>query len=144
MYQYMKNYKLELYSDFNQILLSDEEWEGDDGPTNWTDKNINEFACKGTYIVGLGVIENDDHIITLTLHDNPPFADVDLWDHIVDIPFKAPSGEIYIGDEGIEIPKGEYVVRWSIKKLNEDSAEYKLDMWSGHLNDITVHKQLKK
>ena len=139
----MKEYKLDIDSDFYQIIISDEEWEGLDGPTDWTEKNLNNFAISGTYVAGLKVVENDNHKLSVVLHDEPILPNLDNWEHIVDIPFEAPTGILDIQEESIEIPPGKYIIRWSIKKISAEEAEYHIDMWEGEIEEVTVIKQME-
>lgn len=136
----MKTFKLDICSDFNQILFSDEEWEGEDGPTDWTDDDVAKFICVGTYAIGLGVVENDDHIILVNLHEQAPPLNEEEWSHIVEAPFEAASGNIDVEGEEIEIPSGKYILRWSFHKVDDENIKYQIDLWNGQLDTVNVIK----
>ena len=139
----MKEYKLEIDSDFYQIIISDEDWEGLDGPTEWTEQNLKNFAIAGTYVAGLKVVENDSHQLSVVLHDEAILPNTNNWEHIVEIPFEAPTGILDIQEESIEIPPGKYVIRWCIKTISEDEVTYHIDMWEGEIEKVTVIKQME-
>lgn len=139
----MLKVNLEISSDFNQIQIWDEDCESLE-PPEWNDDAVNNFACFDDKALFLGVIENDDHNILLTVHDEKPGVDFDAWDHVVEAPFHTPTGNIEIAEELIELPPGQYVVRWSIKALGDDRGLYQLDMWSGENSDVTVLKKMER
>lgn len=133
-------YVLTIYSDFNQIQIYDSAWEDDS--LEWSDSDLENFVCTSTHALGLGVIHNDDHIINLILHDTAPELEINAWDHVVDAPFDVATGSLDIADKMIEIPTGQYTVRWLIKKINNTQGQYHIDMWKGDIGKVKVHKRL--
>jgi len=76
------------------------------------------------------------------LHDNAIEPKTDYWDHIVDLPFEAPTGVVDIQEESITIPSGKYTLRWCIKQIGDDEIKYHIDLWKSEQTDTTVIKQL--
>ncbi len=132
---------MELVSDFGQIqIYDDEEFDGDE--LDWTEESLVEFAVFGDQCVGLQVIENDDHKIPVSVLATAPEADLSSWDHIVEVPFECLSSKITIADEELNLPAGNYTVRWSIKKTGEFRGNYQLDFVAQQSAGRRVLKQM--
>ena len=134
--------ELEVFSDFGQIQVFDGDFDPceSDAELDWDDDAISKFGCYCPQVVALGVIENDDHKIPLSIHDTAPEAEIEKWDHIVEFPFECLSGSVDIAEESIALPKGKYALRWSVKKVGE-SGEYRIEFIKSDLADINVIKQ---
>lgn len=47
---------------------------------------MSKFACFEEKALFLGIIENDDHNVQLTVYDEKPALDIEPWDHVVGAP----------------------------------------------------------
>jgi hypothetical protein len=139
----VKKIDLEIFSDFGQIQIWDEDWDSLE-PPDWNEESFNDFACFDDQAIFLGVIENDDHNIHLTIYDERPAEEIEPWDHVVEAPLHTPTGNIEIAEEAVSLPPGQYTVRWSIKRVGDDEANYQLDMWPEKSEKVSVLKRLDR
>ena len=62
---------------------------------------------------------NFDAPLVVELHDAEPDADLDAWDHVVELALPLPSGRLCLEGSGgsgvceLEVPGGSYAARWA-------------------------------
>ncbi|MEK9713579.1 MAG: hypothetical protein VW258_13530 [Thalassolituus sp.] len=130
--------KISTISDFGQLQIFD--GSEIEEPPMWDDSAMQSFAAVSDGAVFLGVVNNDNHEIEVSLLSQTPDIDTEYWDHVVIIPFET-SGDFCFGEQEMKMPAGSYSVCWYIRRVGS-SAVYKLDFWQDAQKIIEVLKKM--
>ena len=139
----MKSYQLEIFADYNQVLLHDEAIE-DDVSESWDEKAYKQMVDVSNGVVSLATARNLDVPIEVVVCDIEPSEDTGSWDHVVQCGINLPTGRLivrgvsdYLPDtKRIELKPGQYSV-WllygELNTLSDDGLEgndhYKVLLW---------------
>lgn len=139
-----EKYELELFADYCQFYLQDEEASGDLS-NSWTKQASDELLALAPSTIGVGTASNTTVPVTIELHDSPPEEDLALWDWVNECSLDVPSGKIVIAgctDDffdalRIRVEPGTYRARIFYGGLNtveyatEGDDHYKVALWRG-------------
>jgi len=139
----LKSYQLEIFADYNQILLHDESIE-DDAAESWGEEAYKQMVDTFDGCVALATARNLDVPVEIVVCDTEPLEDANSWDHIVQCSINLPSGKLvvrgvsdYLPDaKRIELEPGQYSV-WllysGLNTLSDDGLDgndhYKVVLW---------------
>lgn len=139
----MRTHRLELFADYFQFYLQDEDAEGDLS-NSWNDE---AFACllalaPGT--VGVGTVRNVDVQVSVEVLEAEPSFDLRQWDMVNECELQVASGRIVIAGcteyfpdaQRIEVTPGTYATRILYRGLGsvgrdglEGEDEYHVQLW---------------
>jgi hypothetical protein len=136
----------EIFADYHQFYLQDEEADGDLSDA-WTDESVSNLLAVVEGAIGVGTVRNMDVPVTVEIHTNEPELDSEKWDRVNECSLSVPSGKIVIAGctdyfpnaERIVLEPGTYRVRISYGKLKSTSADgldgedhYRVQLWLGN------------
>jgi len=137
------SYILNLFADYYQLYLQDEEEVGDQ-PDDWGDQLVTNMIAVAPGIIGIGTARNMTVPVQVDLLDRHPDDDFDSWDHVTKASLDVPSGQVVIAGcsdyflEATQIPvaPGSYRVRINSRglgKISENGLEgddqYQVVIW---------------
>ena len=153
-----EKYEFELFADYHQFYLQDEEAEGDLSDS-WTEQAVESFLALAPGTIGVGTVRNMTVHVTIEVHDGEPEKDFALWEQINECSIDVPSGKIvvagctdYFPDAArISVELGTYRARvfyGDLDTLSEDGLDggdkYKVALWRGETIEPKVIKQRAK
>ena len=151
----MKQYELELYADYFQLYLQDEQAEGDLSDS-WTNEACTRMLALAPGTVGIGTLRNVDVNVLLEIHESEPPLNQNDWDHIAECGLSVPSGKIVIAGctdyfpDAARIPTepGHYRVRLCSGRFETITTEwepaddlYRVQLWPDSREEMKVIKQ---
>ncbi|MFD8013888.1 hypothetical protein [Streptomyces sp. NPDC058955] len=127
---------LELFADYFQIHVLDEESEGDFGDV-WTDQTIRDGLAVTEDALAIGTAVNSTVAVGVHVLADRPDDDSDDFDHVVEASFHAPSGRLivmgctdYLADAArFDVPAGWTRARASRRNLA--AAVRRLESYEG-------------
>ena len=150
-----ERYEFELFADYHQFYLQDEEAEGDLSD-NWTEQAVESLLALAPGTTGVGTVRNMIVPVTIEVHDGEPEKDFALWEQINEWSIDVPSSKIvvagctdYFPDAArISVEPGTYRARvfyGDLDTLSEDGLDgddkYKVALWRGERIEPKVIKQ---
>jgi hypothetical protein len=150
----MPRYEFDLFADYFQFFLQDEEAEGDLS-CSWTDEAIESGAALAPGTIGVGTARNMTVPVTIEVCDSAPDESFNEWDKVYECSIDVPSGKIVVAGctdywpdaARIEVAPGPYrarVYQGALDKLSENGLEgddhYKVVLWPAALVQPTRHK----
>lgn len=151
----MTNIKFELFADYFQFYLQDEQSDGIDGDS-WTDSASNARLALEANAFAVSTARNMEVPVEIAVSDTSPDLDLSLWDHVVKFSIGVPSGRLVVAGctdyfpdaERIFLDGGCYEVRVLYANLDKLSADgldgddhYRVELWKGHATPLKVLKQ---
>jgi hypothetical protein len=91
----LASYTLNLFADYYQLHLQDEEEAGDQ-PDDWGDQLVKKMIAVAPGIIGIGTARNMTVPVHVDLLDRHPDDDFDSWDHVTEASLDVPSGQMVI------------------------------------------------
>ncbi|MCH7230671.1 hypothetical protein L0U85_07375 [Glycomyces sp. L485] len=155
--------QLELFADYHQIHLLDENTEADFGDL-WTATAMQNSVAVGADALAIGTEVNVTVAVTVELHTRAPGLDADQFDNVVEASVKAASGRLVVlgctdyFPEAHRIPVEPGWVRvrtsrWNLRKaaqaahLSDDNGEtmerLRIQVWPGPRRQLAVIKRWK-
>ena len=140
---FLKSYQLEIFADYNQVLLHDEAIE-DDISESWSEKAYIQMVDVADGVVSLATARNLDVPIEVVVCGAEPSEDADSWDHVVQCGINLPSGRLIVrgvsdylpSAKRIELMPGQYsawLLYGGLDTLSDDGLEgddhYKVLLW---------------
>lgn len=153
----MTEYVFELFADYFQFYLQDENADGIDGES-WTDGALEARLALESGAFAVSTARNMDVPVTVAILDGPPDQDVSGWDHAVEFSIDVPSGRLVVAGcmdffpdaERIPLRGGTYEARVlfaNLEALSEDGLggedRYRVELWTGQAKPLRVIKQHK-
>jgi hypothetical protein len=154
-----EKYEFELFPDYYQFYLQDEQTIGDLSDS-WLDRaNEGCFALVPGTISVATVQNRRDVPVIVEIHDGEPENNFDEWDWVIDISIDIPSGKIvvagctdYFPDAArISVEPGSYRARVFYGELNsvsvddcEGNDKYKVALWLGEAVNPKFMKRYAK
>ncbi|WP_192820957.1 hypothetical protein [Rufibacter sp. LB8] len=154
----IKEIQTDLFADYFQFYLLDEELEGDLSDS-WTQEACDRFLALAQGTIGVGTVRNMDVPVTIEIFNTEPKLPLDLtpYDQINECDLELPSGKLVISGcteyfpdaQRIELEKGLYRTRiyyGNLDKLSEDGLDgedfYHLHLWlSNNKAELKIIKQ---
>lgn len=148
-------YSFEIFADYYQLYLMDDEQEPD-YPSDVTDLDCSNMAKVAPYIVAVYTARNMTVPLTVRVNTTEPEVNLDQWDHVVGCSVDVPSGKLvvigctdYLPDaQRLDLQPGTYQVRICYGNLDSLSANrlygddyYVVDLWQGQTQELKVLKQ---
>lgn len=151
----MRSYAFELFADYFQFYLQDENAEGDLGGS-WTDEAVERLLALAPGTIGVGTVRNMEVPVVVEVGEQAPHDDLDEWDQVNECDLEVPSGRIVIAGctdyfptaARIEVPAGSYRARvyyGNLDRLSENGLggedRYKVALWPAAPGPMKVVKQ---
>ena len=149
------NYSLEIFADYHQFYLMDDE-EQPDYPSEITELDCSNMAKIAPYIIAVYTTRNTTVPVNVRISNSDPGINFDLWDHIVECSIAVPSGRLvvlgctdYLPEaQRLEMLSGTYQARICYGNLDTISVNcldgtdhYTVDLWQGQMQKLQVIKQ---
>jgi len=140
----MTAYNLELFADYFQFYVQDDDRTIGDLSSAWTPEAVDHLLAVGPGVVGVGTVRNMNVPVTIEIHDREPPGDLDLWEHVTECGLEVRTGRLVVAGctdyfpdaKRIQVGPGIYKVRVScggLDTLSEDGLEgddrYRLQLW---------------
>lgn len=151
----LKRFEYELFADYFQFYLQDEEASRDEIP-NWAPEAVDRMLEVTPGVVVVGTVRNMNVPVVVEVHDSPPADDLSAWDQVNECSLDVPSGRIVIAGctddfseaARVEVAAGSYRARIYYGKLADVSADqltgndnYKVVLWKDAPGPVQVLKQ---
>ena len=151
----MDEYRYELFADYHQFYLQDEQADGDLSDS-WTQSATDILLALAPGTIGIGTARNMTVPVTVQISDGPPHDDLADWDQVNECSLNVSSGQIVIAGctdyfpeaARIRMAPGWYRARifyGGLHTLSEDGLEgadhYKIVLWPGTEIEPRVLKQ---
>lgn len=122
------SYSLNLFADYHQFYLQDEQAETDT-PADWGEQLTTHMIAVDPGIVGIGTARNMTVPVRVDLLVTRPDDDFDGWDHVAEASLEVPSGQIVIAGCTDYFPEA--------KRLPVSPGSYRVRVYSGGLNTLS-------
>lgn len=149
--------ELELFADYFQFYLQDDDERFGDLSKAWTDEAVERMLAVAPGVVGVGTARNMTVPIVVEVLDEEPAADFDQWEHVVEAGLEVQSGRLVVAGctdylpaaERLPVSVGIYRVRMSccgLSTITENGLEgddrYRVQLWQvARLEPPVVRKQ---
>ena len=80
----LSKHELEVFADYNQFYLQDDDSRCGDLSDSWTEEATAQLLALAPRTVGIGTIRSTPVPVTIEIHDGAPPLDIDAWDHVVE------------------------------------------------------------
>ena len=139
----MDSISLQLFADYKQFYLQDEQASGDLSDA-WTDDAVDRLLAVAPGVIGIGTARNADVPVDVVVLDGPPSDDFAGWDRVNECTLEVPSGRIAIAGctdyfpdaTRLSVPAGTYRARifyGGLDTLSEDELDgkdrYRIALW---------------
>ena len=139
----MADYQFEIFADYFQFYLQDEQAEGDLSDA-WTEEAVQDLLALTDGTIGVGTVRNMTVPVTVQVLNGPPDDDLTSWDRVNEGSIRVPSGSIVVAGctdyfataARIAVNPGWYRARiyyGNLQTLSEDGLEgedhYKIVLW---------------
>lgn len=88
-------YKLELFADYFQFYLQDEQSKGDLS-SSWTEQAVSDMLAVAPGIIGVGTVRNLTVPVEVEVLTSQSTNDFAQWNHVTEASLEVPSGHIII------------------------------------------------
>lgn len=152
----MPEYHYELFADYFQFYLQDEQAEGDLS-NSWTPEAVKILLALAPGTIGVGTVRNMDVPVTVEVQQTTPREeDFSIWDQVNECSIDVPSGTLVIAGctdyfpeaARILLAPGHYGARiyyGQLADLSDDGLEgndyYKIVLWPSGKLELNVLKQ---
>lgn len=148
-------YTFEIFADYHQFYLMDDEREPD-YPSDVTELDCRNMAKVKPYIVAVYTARDMTLPVTIHVSDTDPGIDLSEWDHVVECSVDVPSGRLVVvgctehlpNARRLQLQPGTYQVRVCYRRLDTASDSgldgddcYEIDLWLGQNRKLEVLKQ---
>ncbi|PSB88012.1 hypothetical protein C5F63_08785 [Photobacterium damselae subsp. damselae] len=79
----MEEFELELFADYHQFYLQDDEVEKNDLGDAWTEEVIERLSASTYFAIGIGTVRNMDVPVFIKILEAEPSINFDDWEHVV-------------------------------------------------------------
>lgn len=93
----MKKHTFELFADYSQFLLSDEN-SPENFETFWTESTHRDKLAIGDNVIGVRTIQATEVVVDVEVHDSPleRFDDAESWYQVAECSLDIPSGKLVV------------------------------------------------
>ncbi|RYE51609.1 MAG: hypothetical protein EOP21_00955 [Hyphomicrobiales bacterium] len=150
----MASHTFDLFADYFQFYLQDEEASGIDGDS-WNDEATERMLAVAPGALAIGTVRNVDVPISVEILESEPPNDLENWDHVTECSLVITSGKLviagctdYFPDAArIDVAPGTYRARISgggfdsvAKHWDDGEDMYRVQLWPGTRIEIRVLK----
>ncbi|MDQ3254020.1 MAG: hypothetical protein M3R15_08955 [Acidobacteriota bacterium] len=105
----MKSYSYNLFADYHQFYLQDEQADGDLSDS-WSEEAVKNLLAVAPGTIGVGTVRNTDVPVVVELLASEPKEDLSKWNHVMECGIDVPSGRIAIAGSTDYFPEAERIV----------------------------------
>jgi len=87
--------QFELFADYHQFYLQDEQAEGDLS-NSWTEQAVSNMLAFAPGVIGVRTVRNMDVPVEVEVLDSQPDDNFNAWNHVTEARLEVPSGRIII------------------------------------------------
>lgn len=88
-------YKFELFADYFQFYLQDEQSKGDLS-NSWTEQAVSNMLAVAPGMIGVGTVRNLTVPVEVEVLTSKPTDNFEQWNHVTEASLEVPSGHIII------------------------------------------------
>jgi hypothetical protein len=92
----MQRHELQLFADYHQFYLQDDDPKYGDLSEAWTDEATKRLLAVAPHVVGVGTVRNVDVPVTIEVHKSRPIIDMSTWDQVNLAPLHIDTGRIAV------------------------------------------------
>ncbi len=155
----MEEFELELFADYYQFYLQDDEAGKGDLGDAWSEEATERLLTVSDYAIGIGTVRNMDVQVFIKARETEPSINLDDWDHAVISSIECETGQLVVAGcsdyfpdaQRIKLSPGHYQVLACYKGLgtiSEDGLDgddqYHLYIYPGQPLDVKVIKSRSK
>lgn len=155
----MEEFELELFADYHQFYLQDDEAGKGNLGEAWTEGATERLLAVADYVIGIGTVRNMDVQVAVTSCENEPSINTDDWQYIVMSSIECETGRLVVAGctdyfpdaQRIELLPGHYQVLVcfnGLDTISEDGLDgddqYHLYIYPGSPADVKVIKSRTK
>src|ERR1700694_5884035 len=78
----MQRHDLQLFADYHQFYLLDDDSKYGDLSEAWTDEATERLLAVAPHVVGVGTVRNVEVPVTIEVHESRPPIDLSTWDQV--------------------------------------------------------------
>ena len=153
-----KRLRLELFADYFQFYLQDDDINAGDLSDIWTPEAMEIRIALAPRFVGITTARNMVVPVEVVVQDTPPVDDLDAWDHVAEASLDIFTGRIVVAGctdyfwtaVRIEVAPGTYAIRAYFAGLGtldatgiEGSDRYTVVLWPNGPRERRVLKRYK-
>ena len=151
----MQRYDLELFADYHQFYLQDEQAVGDLSDA-WSEEASIRMLAVAPGVIGVGTVRDMDVPVAIEILESEPQQDFERFDYVLECSLSVTSGKLVVAGctdyfpeaKRIELPSGIYRVRASYADLNSLSPDamdgndsYRLQLWLAPPVGVSILKR---
>ena len=140
----MQRYEFDLFADYHQFYLQDEEADPDISAESWSEQALENGAVLMLGKIFVQTARDMDVPVVIEVQELAPDANFEEWDKVFECSIAAPSGKIVVAGctdewseaERIQVTPGTYRARiyyGDLDALSEDGLDgddhYKVALW---------------
>jgi hypothetical protein len=152
----MQRHDLQLFADYYQFYLQDDDSEYGDLAEAWTDEAMERALAVAPHVVGIGTARHVAVPVTIEIHESRPPIDLSTWDRVNLASLQVDTGRVavagctdYFPDAlRIKVAPGAYevlVCYSGLSSVSNDGLEgddrYWIALYPGNLQAVTVLKE---
>ena len=152
----MQRHDLQLFADYYQFYLQDDDCEYGDLSEAWNDEAMERALAVAPHVVGIGTARHVDVPVTIEIHESRPPIDLNTWDRVNLASLQVDTGRVavagcteYFPDAlRIKVTPGAYEVLVCYSGLSSVSTDglegddrYWIALYPGNLKAVTVLKE---
>jgi hypothetical protein len=130
----MREFEFELFADYHQFYLQDDDRLKGDLSDAWTQEATDRLLAVAPYVIGVGTVRNMDVPVFVKIHEKRPALDETEWDHMTTASLRIETGRIVIAGctdyfpdaKRIEVQPGVYeaiVCYKDLEALSDDGLD---------------------
>jgi len=151
----LPTYSYELFADYFQFYLQDEQADGDLSDA-WTKEAVANLLAAAPGVISVGTVRNMNVPVSIEVCDAEPSPDLTRWDHVMECDLNIPSGclvvagcnDYFLDAERIALEPGHYRARilyGDLDSLAEDGLDggdhYSICLWKAAAAGTQVVKR---
>lgn len=91
-----RKFQYNIFADYHQFYLQDDDQSFGDLSQAWTDEATNRLLAVAPHVIGIGTVRNTTVPVAVAIHDSRPVIDHADWDHITTASLQIDTGKIVI------------------------------------------------
>lgn len=151
----MTSHSFELFADYFQFHLQDEQVSGINGDS-WDVDASDRMLALAPGAIAVGTVRNVTVPVTVEILESEPSLDLEKWDHVTECSLAILSGKLVVAGctdlvteaPQIAVARGIYCARISgggfdsiVKHWEDGHDRYRVQLWPGHAIEPKVLKK---
>jgi|SRR5438445_216302 len=91
-----RTFKYEIFADYYQFYLQDDDQSFGDLSEAWTQEATHRLLAVAPHVIGVGTVRNMTVPVSVAVHESQPNINQEEWDHITTASLQIDSGRIVV------------------------------------------------